>query len=208
MMTRLQITAFLGMSVAFWIILLALRGVPLSWEMFLPFSAVVSAVTIVLLIFDKWAWSWRIFRGWLIKRPYLHGTWKTELQSDWIDPKTKKGIPPINCYTVIRQTASMLSIRLITPESRSKTVSAAIENCNDGTFEVNGTYRNRPKSEYRHRSEVHYGSLLLTADTPVPNQLEGEYWTDRKTTGSLLLVDRKKATCMSFNEAEELFSST
>lgn len=206
-MTRIQITAFLGLSVAYWVALLAIRGMPLSWEMLIPFSGVVGAVSITLLIFDIWAWKLPLFRGWLVKRPILHGTWKTELQSDWKDPATGEGIGPIYCFTVVRQSASKLSIRLITRESKSETVSAAIEECSDGTFDINYSYRNRPKSEYRHRSEVHYGAMLLHADVLTPIRLEGEYWTDRKTTGSVILTEPLSSTCGSFEEAEGLYTS-
>lgn len=204
-MTRIQISAFLALSVLFWLSLLAIRGVALSWEILLPFGAVVSAVSVVMLVFDVWAWKLPLVRGFLIKRPVLYGTWKTELQSDWIDPDTNEGIPTIHCYTVIRQTASTLSIRLVTPESRSETVSAGIEGCGDGTFEINCSYRNKPRSMFRYRSEVHYGALLLTAENLTPNRLDGEYWTDRKTRGSLVLTDRLDNTCMSFDEADRMF---
>lgn len=207
MITRPQITAIIALCVALWTGLLALRGVPLSAQMLVPFGTVVGAVSIALIIFDAWAWRLPIFRGWLIKRPVLQGTWRTELQSDWLNPETGGGVPLINCFTVIRQTASKLSIRLITAESKSETVSAGIEVCADGTFEVSCNYRNKPKSLYRYRSEVHYGSMLLSAESATPNRLEGEYWTDRKTTGSLVLSDRKSKTPMTYDEALTLFNT-
>lgn len=205
MMTRTQISAFLGLSLILWIGLLALRHVPITWAMLAPFSSVVGLVSLALLIFDAWAWKLPLINGLLIKRPILHGTWKTQLQSDWIDPETGTGIPPIHCYVVIRQTASMLSIRLVTPESQSETVSAGIEPCNDGTFEVSCTYRNKPKSRYRYRSEVHYGAMLLSVESARPTVSAGEYWTDRKTTGSVTLSERKSKTVMTFEQAENLF---
>ena len=106
---------------------------------------------------------------------------------------------------IVRQTASKLSLRLVTAESNSETVSAGIEVCNDGTFEASCTYRNKPKSMYRYRSEVHYGAMLLAVDSATPSRLEGEYWTDRKTTGSVTLSDRVNQTAMTFEEARALF---
>jgi hypothetical protein len=207
MMTRNQITAFLGLSIAYWVALLLWRGAPVSRDMLLPFSAVVGAVSLSLLVFDKWIWHWPIFRGWLVKRPRLQGTWRAELVSDWINPETGQAIAPIQAYMVVRQTASSLSLRLLTQESRSETVSSGIESCSDGTFEITCAYRNKPKAEYRHRSEVHYGSMLLVAEGAAPTRLEGEYWTDRKTTGSIVLTDRKKGACMTFSEAQKLFEA-
>lgn len=205
MLTRNQITAFLALSVAFWVGLLLWRGVPVTMEMLLPFSGVVGAVSLVLLVFDRWAWHWFVFRGWLVKRPYVHGTWRAELVSDWIDPATQVPIAPISAYMVIRQTFSTLSLRLLTAESRSETVSSGIEVCPDGTFEINSAYRNKPKAAYRHRSEVHYGALLLQADTATPETLEGDYWTDRKSLGTITLSDRRSKICGSLAEAQRLF---
>jgi hypothetical protein len=205
MMTRNQVSAFLALSLVFWVALLLWRDVPITLEMLLPFGSVVGAVSLSLLVFDQWAWHWPIFRGWLVKRPRIHGTWAVELKSDWIDPSTSHGIAPIHCYMVVRQTASSLSFRLITSESRSETVSAGIEVCRDSTFEISCAYRNKPRSEFRHRSEVHYGAMLLVADTASPARLEGEYWTDRKTTGTITLGPRKAGVCMTFEEAEALF---
>jgi hypothetical protein len=176
--------------------------------MLLPFGAVVSAVSLVILGFDRWAWHWFLFRGWLIKRPYVDGTWRAELVSDWVDPATGVAVQPISGYMVIRQTASTLSLRLFTAESRSETVSAGVESCPDGTFEISSAYRNKPKAAYRHRSEVHYGALLLFSDTAVPERLEGDYWTDRKTLGSILLIDRVRHHCASFDDAEQRYSKT
>lgn len=207
MMTRPQISAFLALSVIFWVILLTISGTPLSWEMLAPFGTVVGAVSLVMLVFDAWAWKLPIFRGWLVKRPFVHGTWKTELQSDWINPETGEGVPVIQCFLVVRQSASKLSLRLVTPESRSETVSAGIEACPDGTFEISCAYRNKPKSMYRYRSEVHYGAMLLSAESAAPRRMEGEYWTDRKTTGSIVLTDHKGKTPLTFDEAQALFSA-
>jgi hypothetical protein len=206
MLSKTQITAILALSAACWVGLLVIRGVPLTREFLWPFGSVVSAVSFLLLIFDIWAWKLPIFRGWLIKRPILHGTWKVVLQSDWKNPETGQTIDPIQCFMVVRQTSSKLSLRLLTPESSSETVSAGIEVCKDGTFEVSCTYRNKPKSMYRYRSEVHYGAMLLSAEQVKPGRLEGEYWTDRKTIGSVVLTDRNRRAAMTFSQAEALFT--
>lgn len=202
-MTRMQITAFLTLSLTFWVALLLLRGVQVTLEMLLPFGSVVGAVSATLLVFDKWIWHWPIFRGWLVRRPHLRGTWRAELRSSWVNPQTNEGIPPIFALMVVRQTYSTLALRLMTSESRSDTISAAIEICPDGTYEINCAYRNKPKAAYRHRSEVHYGAMLLTADTASPKELEGEYWTDRKTTGGVTLTARCSALFSTFDQATQ-----
>ena len=207
MLTRNQITAFLALSILYWVALLLIKGTPVTVELLLPFGTVVTCVSLSLLAFDRWLWKLSLFRGWLIKRPVLGGVWRAEIRSDWISTETGKTLPPIPCYMVVRQTASALTFRLITRESRSETVSAGIEDCADGTYEVNCAYRNRPRAEFRHRSEVHYGAFLLTAEGLRPAHLEGDYWTDRKTIGTLSLIERKAGTCIGFEECERLFVS-
>lgn len=206
MLTRTQITAFLALSVTFWTGMLLLRGVALTGEMLVPFSSVVAAVSACLFVFDRWIWHWPIFRGWLIKRPNLHGTWQAELNSDWINPETQAAIPPIRGFMVVRQTASALHFRLLTEESRSDTVSSGIEPCRDDTFEISCAYRNKPRALFRHRSEVHYGAMLLAADSYSPTRIEGEYWTDRKTTGAVTLTDKRRTLCATFEDARKTFT--
>ena len=207
MMTRSQISAFLILSVACWAAHLWWQGIPLTWAMMAPFSGVVGAVSVFMFLFEAWLWRLLVFRGWLLKRPLLHGTWRVVLQSDWVNPDTAERIPPIHCYMVIRQTASKLSLDLVTQESHSTTVSAGIEDCRNGTFRVSCTYNNQPRNLYRHRSEVHFGAMLLDVETVTPTALEGEYWTDRKTTGSLDLSERNSKVCMTYKQAEALFSA-
>lgn len=205
MLTRNQIATFLALSVAFWVVLLVIKGIAVSAGMLIPFSGVVGAVSLTLAIFNRWMWHWPVFNGWLVNRPFIRGTWRVQLKSDWVDTASGKQLDAISGYMVVRQTGSELSLRLLTAESRSETVSSGIEICSDGTFEITCTYRNKPKPEYRHRSEVHYGAMLLVADTRRPGRLEGDYWTDRKTTGSISLFDRENKIVASFFEADRLF---
>ncbi len=124
-----------------------------------------------------------------------------------VDPSTGTGMPPIMAFMVVRQTGSALSLRLLTPESRSESVSAGVDVCTDGTFEINVAYRNRPGSPFRHRSEVHYGAMLLTTDSSTPTRVEGEYWTDRKTIGSVTLTDRRHGHSAMFIEVQDAFAA-
>lgn len=207
MLTRNQIATFLGLSAVYWMLFLLVRGVPVTVDLLLPFGVVVGAVSITLGIFNRWAWHWRIFNGWLVNRPYVQGTWKVTLKSDWKNPESGEQISPIDAFLVIRQTGSDISLRLFTTESRSETVSSGIETCKDGTFEISCTYRNKPGAEFRHRSEVHYGAMILFVDQKSPGSVEGDYWTDRKTTGTVLLTERKAKLAASYRDAEELFAS-
>jgi hypothetical protein len=49
------------------------------------------------------------------------------------------------------------------------------------------SYLNTPKASIRDRSAIHYGSTLLTYEGYLVNEMEGEYWTSRETTGEIHL---------------------
>lgn len=52
------------------------------------------------------------------------------------------------------------------------------------------SYTSRPKASLRERSTPHDGSILFNIiGTPV-HKLEGEYWTQRQTTGTITLTFR------------------
>ena len=194
MLTRLHISSFIGLTISVWLIALWVRGEPvLSIEFIQPFSIVVGAITIIAALFNKYAWSWKIFKGWYVNRPDLRGTWKVVLESSWIKPDTNEKKHPIIGYAVIRQTFTSLSIRLMTTESRSKLVAQSIKKEDDGLFRIAAIYRNEPKIELQgNRSEMHYGSFLLEIHGSPVSLMEGHYWTDRGTKGSMKLTEHKK----------------
>ena len=89
MLTRLHISSFIGLTIVVWLVALWFQGMPvLSLDFVKPFGIVVGAITLFVTIFNKYLWSWKIFKGWYVKRPDLRGTWEVELKSSWIDPKT------------------------------------------------------------------------------------------------------------------------
>lgn len=96
---------------------------------------------------------------------------------------------------VIHQTFTGVHLRLLTPESHSVTVTATVMQEHDQRSSVAGIYRNEPKLAVRDRSPIHYGGLRLLVVGAGEDRLQGEYWTDRGTRGSLDLhfVTRRKA---------------
>lgn len=206
MLTRLHITLILGLAVIAWAVALIARGVPVTPELLVPFGIAVSAVTLLCTTFNNWCWRYGLFKGWLVQRPWLQGTWRVTLQSSWIDPATDQPIPPIEGYMTIRQTFSALHMRLYTKESSSTSVTASILRSEDCLFRVAASYQNEPSAELRGtRSEIHYGSLLLHVHADPPVSMTGHYWTDRKTGGTLNLEDRKTRLVSNFADASAMF---
>lgn len=208
MLTRLHISTFIALTIGVWLIALWAQGMPvLSLAFIKPFSIVVGSITVVVTIFNKYAWSWRIFRGWYVNRPDLRGSWRVELKSNWIDPHTNQSIPPIHGYASIRQTLTKLSLRLMTKESQSKLIAYSITQEEDGLFRLAAIYRNEPKIELQgQRSEIHHGSLLLELHGESCSLMEGHYWTDRGTKGSMRLTDKRCKLYDTYEIAEAGYS--
>ena len=207
MLTRLHISSFLALTVVAWLIALWAQGAPLITIEFLrPFGILVGIITIVATLFVRHAWAWPIFQGWYVKRPDLRGTWKVELKSDWIDPQTNEGIPTIVAYAAIRQTLTSLSLRLMTPESKSKLTAHSIEQEEDGVYRLAGVYRNEPSIGLQgKRSDIHHGALSLEIYGSPPNCLEGHYWTDRNTRGEMELTGRVPMIYDTYADANTAF---
>ena len=173
-----------------WVAVLQLTGTPLSinWEAVKKLPDVVTIFVIVSFAFTKWFWRMPMFKDWLVRFPDLQGTWEGELQSTWINPETKQGIPPLRMMLVIRQTFSSISCTMFTKESESYSRAAQIAVEDDtGAISVSYNYTNRSKATIRHRSPIHDGAAHLRVVMLPSRMLEGEYWTGRCTTGQMKL---------------------
>ena len=154
-----------------------------------PIGPAVTVGGLGLWVFDRYAWRWRGVRR-LTGRPVLHGTWHGELASDWVDPKTRERIPADpDVFLVVRQRFWQVSARLLTRESASASTLANFTVGADGVHQLLWVYSNTPRPEVRHRSELHHGAAILSAPRD-PEGLEGQYFTDRKTTGELRFTRR------------------
>lgn len=205
MLTRLHISSFIGLTIAVWLLALWHQGMPvLKADFVQPFGTVVGLITFIVTIFNKYLWSWKIFKGWYVKRPDLRGTWKVELKSSWVNPETGQGIKPIYGYAVIRQSLTALSLRLMTEESRSVLIAHSIEpQEDDDLYKLVGVYRNEPKIELQGvRSEIHHGSFALEIHGSPVYELQGHYWTDRGTKGGIKLSDKVKKLYDTYDQAK------
>jgi hypothetical protein len=201
MITDIQLSTLILIAAVIWGILLILKGTPLSIKLFDPFSNVTGVLVVILGLFDKWGWKWKIFYPWLVSTPYLQGTWKGQLISDWIDPETNKQVAPIDVYLVIKQSFSSLHARLLTKESSSELLSGEVIKNTDATWSVVGIYRNIPKLLIRDRSPMHHGGIILMVKGKTPIGLEGQFWTDRGTKGELYLSGYNKKTFYDYGTA-------
>lgn len=181
--------------VVIWIFVLIASGVDLriNWEAVKKLPEVVSIYYGLQLLFTLWAWRLALFQGWLVPFPDLEGTWAGTVQSTWPDPGTKEVKPPVPIIIVIKQSFSSISCVMYSQESTSFSSAAQIVGEEDGLpVRLCFNYSNRPKASVRERSEMHDGAAILRIVGAPERVLEGEYWTDRKTTGDLQVLFRSK----------------
>ena len=170
------------------------------------FSASVFVAVGVLNIWEYWLWHLPIVQKLPQVSQDIRGTWKGALDSFWIDPDTRKSPPIKVVFLVIRQSASTVSVVVLTNESRSKSSLAKISN--DGiSSSLDYMYLNQPDSRFEHRSRMHHGSTSLNITGRPAIRLQGRYWTDRDSKGELSFNERIIQFADDFARAETLFLS-
>src|SRR6266566_3604690 len=137
MLSAPQLNVVVGTVFALWAIALIATGVHIQVQFFKPFSFVTAASGFILTAFDRLAWKWRVWRGWLVRRPNIRGTWRATLRPT--------GGRPLDGFMIVRQTLTSLSLRLLTAESASVTVSSDIILEPDGTVALAAVYRADPR---------------------------------------------------------------
>ncbi|MBI2202846.1 MAG: hypothetical protein HYU41_03180 [Candidatus Rokubacteria bacterium] len=185
MISRVQLSTLIAAAALVWGVLLIAAGATVGIEFARPFNTVIGVLVILLWVCERWGWRWQLLHPWFVATPVLHGTWRGQIVSTWIDPATGRQVAPIEAYVAITQTASTIRMRMMTRESQSELLGASIVSDADGLPRLYGTYRNTPRQEVRHRSAIHHGALFLDIHSEPPRRLDGQYWTDRNTTGSL-----------------------
>jgi hypothetical protein len=207
MIPRLHLTTLIGLIFGIWAFFMIVSGIAITSEFFKPFSLIVGIVGIILLLFDKLLWKFPIIHSLFVSFPDISGTWKGQIISTWKDEKTGEVIPPIDAFLVIDQTYSKLNLRMMTKESKSDLLSGNFIPYDAGPQKIAGIYNNIPDLLVRDKSPIHYGGLLLELHTGKRTVLEGEYWTDRDTKGTLRFDKRMKNRCDDFDSALSLLQS-
>ncbi len=206
MISRLHLVSIVFLVGVVWSILLLIDGVAVGLAWLPRLNAVPPVLLVALGVFDRWLWKHRWINGWFARRPVLCGTWQVTLQTDWSDPETGESPGADVCYMAVRQTFSALSMRLMTKESSSELVAERIVQAEDGVFRILGVYTNKPRVAVRHRSEIHFGALLLEVQGHPPKTLEGHYWTDRNTRGSMVFASHKTVVFSNYDDADNAFT--
>jgi len=188
-----SISVIIIVAASVWGISLWFFGVDLSWQYAKPFSVTVLIVTAILTAFDRALWRWWPFRL-FHKTPDLTGEWTAELLSSYLEQGGREN-KAITGAATITQTYSSLSIRLETGQepntNRSFQLAGRLIRHNDGAYEFIGVYQSDPNIHARgNETEIHYGAFRYRIVGAPPEKMNGHYWTDRNTKGSIQLKRR------------------
>jgi len=132
----------------------------------------IAAATIIMIFYEKKLWKYDPF----VKIPRLHKEYEGVFISSY-DSKERKAT------MTIKQSLLSVEVILKTDESKSKSLSASIDNIL-GESQLTYSYLNTPNASVRERSAIHYGTAMLCVDNP--DMIEGTYFSDRKTTGDMI----------------------
>ena len=150
-------------------------------------STTISINIVIWILFIRWGWKLKIFYPWLVPFPNLSGQWTGFIKSNW----KEKSLEPIATEVTIIQTFFNVQVRIKTGESRSYSIGASFDIDQDrGQQQIFYSYLNTPRPGVRERSEIHYGSTVLNFEGFKVTEMEGEYWTSRKTTGEIKLTKK------------------
>jgi len=205
-MTRHLQIAIIVITALTWAAFVGFFGFPSSWAAAIkPFSAAFTVSTMAVLAHEYLFWKVGIFGFRLVKVANYSGVWKVRFQSSYKDKKTGEQIGPLFGFAQIDQTATTFCMRLFTKEARSESFAYSIK-LENNVFQLSIVYRNTPSIVVRaEESRMHNGSAIFESRGFKPSLLEGEYWTERKTTGEMRLYERKKGGIVSFEQGLDLF---
>ena len=173
----------------------------LQWLRF--YSGAVVVVLAALAAWNNWLWRLSAVQRFGSVPRDIRGTWKGTLASLW---KDEHGISPRpkTAYLVVRQSASRVSVVLLTDESRSVSSLARVSS-DQTTASLDYMYLNTPDSRLEERSRIHHGSASLDITGQPSSRLRGRYWTNRESRGELDFTARVPQTADDYDQAERAF---
>lgn len=204
MLSKPQTWTVVGIACLIWLALLAAGIVTGNFGAFGRISSIVPILLGGAALFERWAWRWKPLHPHVVRTPVLRGTWRGTLRSEWVDPETGQVVRPKTVYLSVDQTLQTVRTRLLTGESSSEQVAGTISERWPGQLVLTSIYVNTAQIHLRPKSPTHGGGLLLTLYAEPRLRLEGEYWTERLTKGSLDFRGHSSTIAESFEHAASL----
>jgi hypothetical protein len=156
------------------------------------FSVAVLGVFLAIVLFDVWLWRVRWLPRWVVDRPVLGGTWKAELEVTWKDKEGQPHKKTLDGHMVVYQTYSTVSMRLLTDSSHSRLLASELTAEKDHSYTFGAVYQATPSTEARDTQDrkIHFGGMWLVCHGRNPDVMEGHFWTDEFSRGTLRLSRR------------------
>lgn len=188
MFEKLPIFVVIFIAAVTWAFVLLVQGTDLSWAHFVPFGFAVTTVTLFIAAFEHILWHRRPF-SWFFSVPSISGTWAVELRTSLdVDGRSDN---LVEGYASIRQTFSTVSIRLMTKGAHSFLVADNLKKRSDGVYELTGVYQSEPNFDRRKAdTQIHFGAFKIVVCGTPPTEMNGHYWTDRDSKGSIIYRNR------------------
>ena len=194
--TKSGLWVLLAISFSLFYLIYRIRGAPeFNLKTIIKILPIVVTIDIALYgLFVRILWKLCIFKHWLVPFPNLNGTWKGEINTTWIDPKTGERPKPIPAILTIKQSFLTVSCVMRTAEMTSRSlVSNFVLDKQNQLERLIYTYDSNPIETVKERSPEHCGTMSFDIPRePKKNMLTGGYWTGRKTTGTVEMRFWKK----------------
>lgn len=189
MIGNVQAKVAVGVAAGVWFIVALFSGTRAVPTIALKtVSLAGTAVAILFLLYERFVWKWkpvRFFTG----KPLVAGTWRGELRSDYVPPGETHPLTPIKVVLRIKQTNSVLAVTMFTAESESTSQQGVIIKENDDRWRISWLYENIPRQSVQDRSQEHDGACKVYLGGIRGERLVGRYFTSRKTTGEIELLE-------------------
>lgn len=134
----------------------------------------VGLAIVITIAYERWLWRINPFEC----VPALKKAYKGKIKSSYDSVERDVDL-------LIKQSLLSVHVIMISNESKSNSLAASVIQIN-GEYCLVYHYLNTPQSQYRNRSEVHYGTAILSICDG--GKLNGVYYTDRKTIGDMKFV--------------------
>lgn len=161
-------------------------------------STVLTIDGFIVLLFIRYLWRWKGFRAAkLVLFPDLNGTYKGTIQTTW--EGSGERTPPIPATLTIHQMFTSVSCVMRTAEMTSHSlVSGFILDEDEQLKKLAYSYLSSPSHLVIERSPCHHGTALFEIEEKPKLRLVGQYWTGRKTTGTIEMKFWKKDKITTF----------
>jgi hypothetical protein len=167
-------------------------------------GGLTGAITLLLLVVDRWAWRWPLARA-VTERlgyPVLHGTWEGRLGYE-ADERDQPGIDVV--YMAVHQTLSSINIQTYFGRtgSTSRSLSASLV---PGTHQhtLYYIYSSQAAAPNRDANRPHEGAAALSIVGKPVEEIAGSYFTDRRRRGQLRFTQRSTKVAGSYEQASRL----